>query len=161
MPKYKLQYLYVWFLTRHTVKFINCTLFDYVLPVLRYREVSLKCLNVVICLAPTLKNQFFSVINRSGTTIVCGTSRDWGSPPDRGTPYLNRDTPKLSSWLCRKQFPRNFNYKVNNFSIALELPVRLIYILNKDDDCGIVFRFATAVWSCRGEDTRVHWLVLM
>ena len=34
--------------------------------------------------------------------------------------------PKLSPCLCRKQFARNFNHKVNNFSIALELPARLI-----------------------------------
>ena len=43
-----------------------------------------------------------------------------------GTLYLDRGTPKLSSWLCRKQFAKIFNHKVNNFSIALELPVRLI-----------------------------------
>ena len=48
------------------------------------------------------------------------------APPDRGTPYLDRGTPKLSSWLCRKQFSINCNHKVDNFSIALELPARLI-----------------------------------
>ena len=66
---------------------------------------------------------------RSGTTPVWGTSRDWGSPPDRGTPYLGRGTPKLSSRLCRKQFANNFNHKVNNFFIALELPARPIIYL--------------------------------
>ena len=65
-------------------------------------------------------------VPRSGTTPVSGTFRNWGSPPDLGTPYLDRGAPKLSCWLCRLQFARNFNHKVNNFTIALELPARLI-----------------------------------
>ena len=91
-----------------------------------------------------------SVNTQVGDNSRLGYVPRLGVAPDRGTPYLDRGTPKLSSWLCRKQFARNFNHKVNNFSIVLELPARLIIYLNKDEDCGIVFRFATPFWSCSG-----------